>query len=225
MRRMGTLYLVRHGQASLGAADYDQLSALGQRQSQLLGAYFARTGTAFEAVHTGTLRRHLQTWQGIAKGMQTELPAQHWDGLNEYDSDALIQALQPDTLPQPDSPEGYRQHFRLLREGLGAWMQGRSAPAGMPSYHDFVSGIRAMLDHVRSAHSGNVLLVSSGGVISSAIGDLLDTPPAARIELNMRLRNSAVSEFVFTPKRHALQSFNTLPHLDPASQAALITYA
>ena len=87
------------------------------------------------------------------------------------------------------------------------------------------SSIRAVLDHVRSAHSGNVLLVSSGGVISSAIGDLLDTPPAARIELNMRLRNSAVSEFVFTPKRHALQSFNTLPHLDPASQAALITYA
>ena len=32
---MGVLLLVRHGQASLGAADYDQLSELGHRQAQL----------------------------------------------------------------------------------------------------------------------------------------------------------------------------------------------
>jgi broad specificity phosphatase PhoE len=38
---MGNLYLVRHGQASFGAADYDQLSELGQRQSVRLGEYFA----------------------------------------------------------------------------------------------------------------------------------------------------------------------------------------
>ena len=34
---MGTLYLVRHGQASFGSANYDQLSALGQRQCRRLG--------------------------------------------------------------------------------------------------------------------------------------------------------------------------------------------
>jgi broad specificity phosphatase PhoE len=44
---MGTLYLVRHGQASFGADDYDQLSALGRRQSVRLGEYLRGKGHAF----------------------------------------------------------------------------------------------------------------------------------------------------------------------------------
>ena len=65
---MGTLYLVRHGQASFGAADYDQLSELGKRQSLRLGQYLGQRGIAFDAVFTGTLKRHAQTWEGIAQG-------------------------------------------------------------------------------------------------------------------------------------------------------------
>ena len=65
---MGQLYLVRHAQASFGAADYDQLSALGERQSLRLGEYFAGKGLVFEAVITGSLRRHAQTFSGIAQG-------------------------------------------------------------------------------------------------------------------------------------------------------------
>ena len=176
-------------------------------------------------MHAGTLRRHLQTYQGIASGLRRNMPAQQWPGLNEYDSTALIRTLHPTTLPRPDTPEGYRAHFRLLRDSLHQWMLGNTSPVGMPSYHDFVNGIREVLEHVRSAYTGNVLLVSSGGPITSAIGDLLGTPPNATIELNMRLRNSAVCEFSFTPKRHVLLSFNTLPHLDPGVHANAVTYA
>jgi len=39
---MAELYLIRHGQASFGAEDYDQLSSLGKTQCELLGAFFAR---------------------------------------------------------------------------------------------------------------------------------------------------------------------------------------
>ncbi|MFP3608465.1 histidine phosphatase family protein, partial [Paraburkholderia sp. SIMBA_053] len=38
---MAELYLVRHGQASLGADDYDQLSDAGEQQGIWLGEYFA----------------------------------------------------------------------------------------------------------------------------------------------------------------------------------------
>ena len=82
---MGTLYLVRHGQASFGADDYDQLSELGQRQSERLGRYWAERGLRFDAVITGTLKRHEQTWQGIARGAALELQPLRWPGLNEYD--------------------------------------------------------------------------------------------------------------------------------------------
>jgi broad specificity phosphatase PhoE len=65
---MGTLYLVRHGQASFGADNYDQLSELGLKQSERLGAYFAAKGLQFDAAFTGTLQRQIQTLAGICKG-------------------------------------------------------------------------------------------------------------------------------------------------------------
>ena len=223
---MGTLYLVRHGQASFGAADYDNLSALGQRQSVRLGEYFAAKGLQFEAVLTGTLKRHAQTWAGIAQGAGLTLEPLQWPGLNEYDSDAVIQAIHPAPLTKPDTPELYRHHFRLLRDGLTQWMNGVVSPHGMPSHTEFVRGVSSALEHVRKHHSGNVLLVSSGGPISTAVGHILGTTPEATIELNLRIRNSAVTEFAFTPKRHMLQSYNHLPHLDSdAERRAWITYS
>lgn len=222
---MGTLYLVRHGQASFGAADYDQLSDLGQRQSQRLGEYFAGKGLQFEAVLTGTLKRHAQTWAGIAKGADyTHTPLQ-WAGLDEYNSEAVIQAIHPTPLEKPDTPEMYRHHFRLLRDGLTQWMNGVVSPHGMPTYDTFVHGVNSALEHVRKHHTGNVLIVSSGGPISTAVGHLLGTTPETTIELNFRIRNSSVTEFTFNPKRSMLVTYNTLPHLDTPDYTDWITFA
>jgi hypothetical protein len=41
----------------------------------------------------------------------------------------------------------------------------------------------------------------------------------------MRIRNTAITEFVFTPKRHTLLSYNHVPHLDGEAYADWITYA
>ncbi len=222
---MGNLYLVRHGQASFGAADYDNLSSLGVQQSVRLGEYFAQKGIQFDAILTGSLRRHAQTWAGIAKGAALEHDPLVWPGLNEYDSEAVIQAIHPQPLQKPDTPEVYRHHFRLLRDGLRQWMNGVVSPKGMPTYTEFVHGVSSALDHVRQNCSGNVLMVSSGGPISTAVGHLLSTTPETTIELNLRIRNSSVTEFDFNPKRHALVTYNTLPHLDDPQYASWITYA
>ena len=222
---MGTLYLVRHGQASFGADDYDVLSALGMRQAVRLGEYFKTKGITFDAALTGTLQRQIRTFAGICKGMDIELEALQWPGLNEYDSEAVIAAIHPHKLEKPTSPEMYRSHFRLLRDGLKQWMDGVVSPNGMPAYGDFVAGVTAALDHVRTTHTGNVLLVSSGGPISTAVGHVLGTSPETTIELNLRIRNASVTEFAFTPKRHMLVTYNTLPHLDAPEHAAWVTYA
>ena len=229
---MGTLYLVRHGQASFGADDYDQLSPLGRRQAVRLGEYWRERGMRFDAVITGTLKRHRQTWEGIAEGLGLGDDAASrgtpldWPGLNEYDSHAVIATVHAEPLQKTDTPELYRHYFRLLREGLSGWMQGRNAPVGMPSYVDFLAGVTTALDHVRDRHHGaRVLVVSSGGPISTAVGHVLGTSPETTIELNMRIRNTAVTEFVFTPKRHMLLTYNTLPHLDGPAYEDWVTYA
>jgi len=222
---MGTLYFVRHGQASLGAADYDQLSELGARQCRALGEYFAERQVSFEAVLRGTLRRHVQSMDAFVEGYGSLPAALDWPGLNEYDSEALIRSVHPGPLAKPDSPEVQRAHFRLLREGMAAWMAGRTAPAGMPAYADWVRGITSALDHVRSTLSGKVLIFSSGGPISTAVGQVLGIAAETTIELNLRIRNSSLTEFAFTPTRHMLVSYNHLPHLDRPDRAAWVTYS
>jgi len=223
---MGTLYLVRHGQASFGADDYDQLSDLGHKQSVRLGEYFAWKGLHFDALIAGTLRRHKQTLEGILQGMNRGGEHLAWDGLNEYDSEAVIATVHPHKLQKPTSPEMYRHHFRLLRDGLAQWMAGVVSPRGMPSYDDFAAGVAGALDHVRANHYGNtVLIVSSGGPIATAVGQVLATSPETTIELNLRIRNSSITEFAFTPKRHMLVGFNGVPHLDAPEYRDWVTYS
>ena len=225
---MGTLYLVRHGQASFGADDYDQLSERGQAQALRLGEYWRERGLKFDAVYAGTLKRHQQTLAGIVQGLGSDVsPKVHSrPGLDEYDSAALLRAIHPGPLPKPETPELYRHHFRLLCDALAQWMGGTISPAGMPDWNSFSDGVHQVLEEVRHQHNGqNVLLVSSGGPISTAVGQVLGTAPEVTIALNMRLRNIAVTEFTINSKRLMLQSFNTLNHLDSDQHRDWITSA
>ncbi len=230
---MGQLILVRHGQASFGAEDYDQLSDLGMHQGQRLGEYWREASQAparsdelqFDAVLMGSLKRHRQTWEAIAEGAKLQMTPEIWPGLNEYDSHALIETVHPAPLSKPDTPEMYKHHFRLLRTALQKWMAGETQPKGMPSFAEFSNGIQAVLQHVRATHSGRVLIVSSGGPIATAVSQVLAAPAETAIELNLRIRNTAVTEFAYTPKRHMLLSYNNLPHLDGAAYQGWTTYS
>jgi broad specificity phosphatase PhoE len=206
---MGTLYLVRHGQASFGADDYDRLSDLGHRQCEALGQALKQRRVQPAAVLMGTLRRHQESWNGLAKGLGS-----------------LLQAIGGDPLPPHDTAEGFKAHFRRLRQALAAWMEGTIAPKGMPAYRDFRDGVLQALAHVQAHHVGQpALIVSSGGPISTAVAHVLGAPATTAIDLNMRLRNSSLTEMVVTPKRLELLAFNTLPHLEDEPRRSWVTYA
>ena len=120
---MAELYLVRHGQASFGAADYDRLSERGEQQSVWLGEYFARQDIVFDRVICGTLRRHEQTVDGILRGMGMSGTAyeQH-AGLNEYDFQGLFAALGEDFPELTQLASGsMRDHYRALKQVLHLW--------------------------------------------------------------------------------------------------------
>ena len=54
---MTTILLARHGQASFGQENYDQLSELGSIQAQMLGQHYATTQRRIDAIFTGSLVR------------------------------------------------------------------------------------------------------------------------------------------------------------------------
>jgi broad specificity phosphatase PhoE len=231
---MGAIYLVRHGQASFGTEDYDRLSETGFAQARLLGAYFSLRKIRFDALYTGTLRRHIETAQGILDGGSAYgdgLVVKRLPGLDEYDSQALITALKG-VLPEPVTaasrrdPAAVREHFRVLREALLAWAEDRIRPSGMQAFTAFQAGAVAAIDEARRLFAdGNVLVVSSGGPIAAIVAAALQAPPTSAVELNLRIRNSSLTEFALSARRHQLVSFNALPHLDTQPDAALITYA
>jgi broad specificity phosphatase PhoE len=231
---VGTIYLVRHAQAAFGTEHYDRLTEIGFSQARLLGDYFGRRNIRFDAVFTGTLRRQTETAQGIFEG-HSQLAApqlqESFPGLDEYKPEAVMMAL-TGSFPAPAlaaarrDPVVVREHFRLLREGLLAWAEDRTAPEGMPAWREFQDSAVASLVEARQRFpDGNVLIVSSGGPIAAVVAAALNAPPAAAVELNLRIRNSSVTEFAATPRRHNLISFNGLPHLDTHADQTLITYA
>ena len=116
---MAELFMVRHGQASFGTGNYDQLSALGERQGVWLGEYFAERGIAFDRVVTGSMQRHRQTADAIFRGLGSAASYDEDPGLNEYD-------------------------FRALYGALGEEMRELKALAS-GSMHDFYKGLKQVL--------------------------------------------------------------------------------
>ena len=84
------MVLVRHAQASLFEADYDQLSQRGQKQACLLGQHFARQGLTFDEVYIGPRRRHVQTANLVAEhaNMTSSSPVEMVE-LDEHQVDQL----------------------------------------------------------------------------------------------------------------------------------------
>jgi broad specificity phosphatase PhoE len=230
---MGVIYVVRHGQAAFGTDHYDQLTETGFKQSRELGAYFGRRKIRFDAVFTGTLRRQIETADAILETHpEIEVSARELiPGLDEYKPEAILQAFTGE-LPVMSAagaarrdPMVVREHFRLLREALLAWAEDRIQPKDMMPFREFQDGaVGALVTARQRFPDGHVLVVSSGGAIGAMVAQVLNAPAATAVELNLRIRNSSLTEYASTPRRHHLVSFNGLPHLE-CGDPALITYA
>lgn len=223
---MAELYLVRHGQAAFGTDDYDRLTELGHRQSRWLGDYFAQRDIGFDAVVTGTLRRHRETFAGIAESGAAVADAIEHAGLDEYQAETLLAAwLRHRELPAPADSEDRRHHFRVLRDALHAWCDGDLHEPSHLRFEDFVAGARAALERVQALPARRVLVVSSGGPISALIGSVTGMSGRAIVNLNLQVRNSAFAEFRYNATAVHCVSFNNVPHLDLPDRRESITYS
>ncbi len=225
-----SLLLVRHGQASYGAADYDQLSERGWEQSRRLGHWLARGGHRFRTVVVGGMRRHRQTAEAVAEGFAAaglDLPEAHEDpGFAEFDHQAVFGAWLDANAGHPvaiASRSGQpRDVAAMLQAALMAWANDELP--GLPeTWSAFGARVHAASERLMAlAGEGEALVLSSGGVISRLAQIALEVPVHRAVELNLALRNSALSEFHPHGERLRLGSWNALPHLH--GERALWTY-
>lgn len=234
----GELLIIRHGQASFGTENYDRLSERGIEQARKLATWLcAHYPDGFPAVARGAMERHRQTLEAIeqayaVRGVTLPAPGLLTE-LNEFDHGAVMQAFAR-TQPEHEATIAYardgardlRSVYLFLRAGLMHWASGALEPHLDEGWHGFservVSG-GARLAQI--AHEGTpVLVVTSGGVMAQLARQALALEGPAAIELNLTIRNSAISEFRLTPEGLKLASWNTLPHLAAAGDRELWTY-
>ena len=92
---MSVVLLVRHGQASFGKADYDNLSELGERQSRVLGRALAARGIQPDLLVTGAMKRHRQTLDAARDAAGWTAPVTVDEGWNEFDHEHVIEVHKP----------------------------------------------------------------------------------------------------------------------------------
>jgi broad specificity phosphatase PhoE len=85
-----------------------------------------------------------------------------------------------------------------------------------PAFRERVEcGLRRVTE--RPGSGRRVAVFTSGGVVGAAVRLALAAPDRTALEVNWRVRNCSLTEFVFTAGRFTLDGFNALPHLeDPA---------
>lgn len=215
---MAELIVVRHGQASFGADDYDALSDLGHRQSELAGALLRDRGWEPDRLVTGSLRRQKDTMSSMGFD-----GAEVHDGFNEYDFHDLLHARFSGIVPS-DVMQDRKSHFRSLRETVLDW-QGGGLPDAGETWVDFTTRVGAALDHAMRPGARRVLVVSSGGAIGQMVANSLGAPAEMMMTLNLQVKNTSLTRFIFNDRVRYLHEFNGTPHLDVPGRTDMLTYS
>lgn len=189
------IWLVRHGQASWGAADYDVLSELGRTQARITGETLARLGVRPDLMAAGRLNRQQDTAAALAAQLDAAPPLTTIPAFDEFDGLSVIRpylaaghgaslawALDPDGVdPNGGSDQdsagsgqagGARgdAYARLLIEAVRRWMSGEADEDYRESFPAFLTRVRDGVDRVETLLRGAVGTPDPQAVVVSSGG-------------------------------------------------------
>jgi broad specificity phosphatase PhoE len=227
---------VRHGQAQPFQRETAVLTSLGETQATKLAQFWLRNQVQFDEAYCGLLARQVRTQQVVAECFRASgqpWPTAQPDGAwNEYDAPGVLQhyvptdprlaALAADFEQGRAGPDANRRFQRMFEAAMLYWLDGGPDVSGMEPWSAFRERVSGAIGRIMEGPpSRRVVVFTSGGPIGFTLRFALQAPDRSFLDVNWRIRNCSVTEFVFDRKRITLDSFNGIAHLD---DPALRTY-
>jgi broad specificity phosphatase PhoE len=230
---MSTITFVRHAQATPFQETTDRLSSVGEQQAGMLGYFWEGQAIVFDEVYTGTLVRQQRTAELVGKryneaGLSWP-KVQIIKELDEYDSSGILSKILPiaiERFPHIRSQvEAYRQakddfeyniYFqRFFEPAMMLWIHGDAELTDVEPWEAFRNRVRYGIQRIISlpGKDRRVVAFTSGGPVAVAMQFSLGLSDHSALEVNWRIRNCSLTEFIFTKNRFSLDVFNATPHL------------
>lgn len=218
---MSQVWLIRHGQAGL-RSHYDTLSATGQEQARLLGAWLR--SQRFDHVVAGGLNRQQETAR--LAGYEFIVDA----GWSEFDLDAVYREIAP-RIAAVDA--AFREEYEgLLRDVVDdehpvhrkwtrgdvmvvrAWIEGTVPVSATETFVEFRERVSGAFTRLLRERPGHVAVFTSATPIALALAGVLGVGAGQAMRLAGALMNASCS-VVRAGSEPSLFGFNHAAHLPP----------
>lgn len=215
---MATIYLIRHGQASFGAEDYDKLSELGCRQASVAGEYLAECGIVFDAIYSGDLLRQRETAQLATASQPAALELQIDPRFNEIQNDQQLKYLVPELIKTNPVVQSLmerglsnsKDYQKVIDAVFNYWVSPECDDPRIQSWADYSGGVRQALHDVMVEQGGGktVGIFTSGGTIATLVAQVLGLSGEQTYRFYEPIFNCSVSQLFYTGTRVSLSYFN-----------------
>lgn len=221
---MTIIHLIRHGQASFGHKNYDQLSSKGEIQAQVLGQYLGQIINETPFVIAGSMQRHQQTAH-LAMQYFSQ-PSIHTDtAWNEFDHQqifALYNArfANPELVKQDMSNAENPTEFmtEIFNAAMKRWIDAQYDNQYTESWIEFNQRVeRALVNLAQQLNQytpKHAVVFSSGGVISLVIAKLLGLDFEGTAELIWKISNASITTLNFKDQSFHLLRMNEYHYLE-----------
>lgn len=233
---MGQILLVRHGQASFGSANYDQLSELGYEQARLLGQWYANSRQPFHKVVSGGMARHRQTADTCMAELPKPLLADtEWltdEDFAEFDHQEVLLRHCPEYADAAafkamlaNHVEPSRALEQLFHAAMQRWMGGWHDSDYTETWPDFRRRCVRALERLHTEErEQSTIVFTSGGVIATLMQHLLGLQDYQVMEMSWTLANCSVTKLRQRPGQFTLGYLNNYAHLEWLGQQGSVTY-
>ncbi len=228
---MGSALLIRHGQASFGAEDYDKLSAVGEQQSRQLGQWLKQTGQQPDLIVVGSMQRHIRTAELCIEAAGVTAPQLTLEQMDELDHVEIIARCRPDfasfagmRAELAASADPQRAFQQLFAGAVARWTSGAHDNEYTLSWPAFRERVLHGLQTLAAHEARTIWVFTSGGPIGVIAHELIGASIEHPLALSWPLVNTSLTRVALGGNRHSLISYNSWPHLELAGDPRLVTH-